>query len=385
MASQFTSIKVTSQPTGSGIFAPPTESNHFVPKGWLETLLAPLSQANHAPATTVNTLSIALQLISGTQQLRADVRRKTSSLSTSEGLLAETAAGLVVVLGSGANQAARGSDVAQLQTDVAGKAAAVHSHAISDIAGLQSELDGKAPSAHSHAIADVSGLQSALNAKSPSGHVHIIGDINGLSDALASKANASSTWEIANINGLEAALAGKASSTHGHVIADISGLQTALDAKASTSHTHASATNVAAGFLSAADKSKLDSLSANEHWRESVATFDSLPINTDPIGTVRLVRDTGVPWRCISQTGFRADQWRITGSTKKFSATVGDGVALIIDCTHNLATKDIIVSLRDLGTDEMIFAGVKALDEYSVRLTFGAAPGMSGVRLVVMG
>lgn len=46
--------------------------------------------------------------------------------------------------------------------------------------------------------------------------------------------------------------------SHGHGIGDVTGLQTALDGKAAFSHSHANATPSVAGFMSAADKTKLD-------------------------------------------------------------------------------------------------------------------------------
>ena len=51
-----------------------------------------------------------------------------------------------------------------------------------------------------------------------------------------------------------------ASKEHTHQIADVTGLQNALDGKAAASHTHADATTDAPGFMSAADKTKLDGL-----------------------------------------------------------------------------------------------------------------------------
>ena len=57
-------------------------------------------------------------------------------------------------------------------------------------------------------------------------------------------------------------------SAHTHVIADVTGLQTALDDKAPTTHigsggaAHANASTSVAGFMSAADKTKLDGIAA---------------------------------------------------------------------------------------------------------------------------
>jgi hypothetical protein len=93
---------------------------------------------------------------------------------------------------------------------------------------------------HTQAISTVTGLQSALDAKAAAVHAHTVADTTGL----------------------QAALDAKAASIHGHAIADTTGLQTALDAKAAAVHAHNEATAGAAGFMSAADKGKLDGVAA---------------------------------------------------------------------------------------------------------------------------
>lgn len=61
--------------------------------------------------------------------------------------------------------------ITDIETDLSGKAATVHTHAISDTTGLQAALDGKQPAGsyanatHTHVIADTTGLQAALDAK----------------------------------------------------------------------------------------------------------------------------------------------------------------------------------------------------------------------------
>lgn len=55
-------------------------------------------------------------------------------------------------------------------------------------------------------------------------------------------------------------LATKAPLSHSHTTAQVTGLDSALAGKASTGHTHAAATEAAAGFMSAADKKKLDGI-----------------------------------------------------------------------------------------------------------------------------
>jgi hypothetical protein len=92
---------------------------------------------------------------------------------------------------------------------------------------------------HSHSISEVSGLQLALNGKAAAFHEHTIPNVSGLQDALD----------------------GKAASSHGHTLGHIAGLTTALSSKSDTGHSHGVATPSAAGFMAAADKSKLDGVS----------------------------------------------------------------------------------------------------------------------------
>ena len=59
-----------------------------------------------------------------------------------------------------------------LVTDLAGKAALVHTHAQADVTGLVTALAGKAPTSHTHAEADVTGLVTDLAGKAASVHTH---------------------------------------------------------------------------------------------------------------------------------------------------------------------------------------------------------------------
>lgn len=61
---------------------------------------------------------------------------------------------------------------------------------------------------------------------------------------------------------LKELISGKADASHTHTIANITNLQSTLDSKASSSHSHSAATTTAAGFMSAADKEKLDGIAA---------------------------------------------------------------------------------------------------------------------------
>ena len=132
--------------------------------------------------------------------------------------------------------------------------------AISDVTGLQTELDSKSDTGHTHAVADVTGLQTELDGKAATVHVHAVTDVTGLQAELDGKADTIHTHTTADVTGLDTALAGKSNVGHAHTIADVTGLQTALDGKSDTGHTHADATTTVSGFMSAADKTKLDGI-----------------------------------------------------------------------------------------------------------------------------
>ena len=90
---------------------------------------------------------------------------------------AQIAAGAIVNADINAAAAIAQSKIANLTTDLAGKAATSHTHVIADTTGLQTALDGKAATGHAHVIADVTGLQTTLDAKAATSHVHAAGDI----------------------------------------------------------------------------------------------------------------------------------------------------------------------------------------------------------------
>jgi hypothetical protein len=77
-----------------------------------------------------------------------------------------------------------------IQTQLDGKAATSHAHAISDVTSLQTSLDGKAASVHTHAISDTTGLQTALDGKAATSHTHAISDTTGLQTTLDGKLTA---------------------------------------------------------------------------------------------------------------------------------------------------------------------------------------------------
>ncbi len=347
------SLEVQTQPAGSGVSAGPTEQNHLVRKYDLDQALAPFESSRHAALVVSNSASIALSMPSGTQSLSAALRLKSS------GGLNVDESGVYVIFGTLAGQAVAGDVFTQAMT---GKANASHAHLIGDTAGLQDSLDAKAPLGHAHAIGDVLLLRSELDSKAP----------------------ISSTWAMSSIIGLSDAMAGKASAIHGHAIGDTADLQATLDGKSSLGHTHADATGSTSGFLTAADKTKLDALSINTYWLAPVSTKSNLPLNTGPVGACCLAKDESRIYRCIAIVGFVDDQWAPASILKK-SFTIGDGASSVIDQAHNLSTWDVIPAFQNASTREGMLVDWLALDENTIRVTFGAAPAMSGVRMTIAG
>jgi hypothetical protein len=76
------------------------------------------------------------------------------------------------------------SDIPNLVSALAAKAAGNHGHEINEVSGLVNALAGKAASGHVHGIDQITALQGALNGKAATGHGHEIGTINGLQAAL---------------------------------------------------------------------------------------------------------------------------------------------------------------------------------------------------------
>lgn len=153
---------------------------------------------------------------------------------------------------------------------------------LSDIWGLEAALVNKADRRHIHTFSDIQGLLEAvqqIQGESPTPQTIYISSVQGLGDALDSKANLThehTTTQIADLDAiliaLQDGLNGKAAIAHTHPISQITDLQSSLNtlqssinSKAETGHAHAAATTSAAGFMSAADKSKLDGLGGSSN------------------------------------------------------------------------------------------------------------------------
>lgn len=157
-----------------------------------------------------------------------------------------------------------------------------HGHAIADVTGLQGALDGKSASSHSHSDATTSvagfmtaadktkldGIEDGATADQTAAEIEAAynSQVAAVSQADA-EAGTSTTvvrWTPARIKQAILALTPPGgTTTWGGIIGDLADqedLQEALDAKAGTGHSHGNATTSAAGFMTAADKTKLDGI-----------------------------------------------------------------------------------------------------------------------------
>jgi hypothetical protein len=70
---------------------------------------------------------------------------------------------------------------------------------------------------------------------------------------------------------------------------------------------------------------------------------------------------------------------------KKLSLNLGDGVSTTFVITHNFGTRDVVVSVYDLATNEVVLPDVTHTSTNTVTITFGAIPAADTYRAVVIG
>lgn len=100
------------------------------------------------------------------------------------------------------------------------------------------------------------------------------------------------------------------------------------DARAPLAHVHDAATEGVAGFMSAADKAKLNALPGTVYFLGPVATFNDLPTAGDPLNAVRMSASDGAFWRHVATTGTRAAQWQPPGTQSVTTMMIGSSARL---------------------------------------------------------
>ena len=78
-----------------------------------------------------------------------------------------------------------------------------------------------------------------------------------------------------------------------------------------------------------------------------------------------------------------ADARANLGATTKYSANVGGSTSIAV--THNLGTKDVVVTVRENATDAVVECDITMTDTNTVTLGFAVAPSAGAYRVVIVG
>jgi hypothetical protein len=110
--------------------------------------------------------------------------------------------------------------------------------------------------------------------------------------------------------------------------------------------------------------------------------FENLALAPASPGVGRTYFDTALGYaRTWNGTGWVA----AASLVNKFATTIGNGVALSFVVTHNLNTRDVVVSTYNTTTFDEIVAAVQHTTVNTVTLTFGIPPLLNAYRVVVIG
>ena len=73
------------------------------------------------------------------------------------------------------------------------------------------------------------------------------------------------------------------------------------------------------------------------------------------------------------------------GATGKFSSDVGNGSATTITVTHNLGTQDVVVTVREKATNQVVYPDIEMTDANNIKLYFATAPANGQYRVTAVG
>ena len=79
--------------------------------------------------------------------------------------------------------------------------------------------------------------------------------------------------------------------------------------------------------------------------------------------------------------------WNANGwvqlARKQFVASIGDGTNTSYTVTHNLSSKDVIVQLYDVSSDDTVIADVIRTSTSVVTVNFAFAPSTNDIRVLI--
>jgi hypothetical protein len=120
----------------------------------------------------------------------------------------------------------------------------------------------------------------------------------------------------------------------------------------------------------------------------TAANWDGLNAN---IGSATTTVEGAVILATVAETDAKVSTTKavvpadLVNYSRKFVATIGDGVATAILVTHNLNTKDINVSLRATTGDQIWVYDCIATSVNTATFTFGTAPATNAFAVIIVG
>lgn len=200
--------------------------------------------------------------------------------------------------------------------------------------GVQSQLDGKAASVHTHETTDVTGLDTALSGKANAVHTHAVTDVTGLRDELDGKAASEHTHTVSEISDFPESM--PASDVYSWAKSETKPTYTATEVGAAeASHIHDDATTSVAGFMSAADKTKLDGI---EEGATKLKIDSTLKLEEGRLSVVRPVPDSATYGAYLENTE-GGPAWAVfqTATTSQ-AGLLSPEDKVKIDASQNLVT-----------------------------------------------
>lgn len=134
--------------------------------------------------------------------------------------------------------------------------------------------------------------------------------------------------------------------------------------------------DIASGYVGQTSITTLGTVSTG-NWQGSTIGIAYGGTNNTSFTTDKLIYFDG--------TSLASTTLNVSNITRKYSANIGDGSSTNISITHSLGTKDVIVSVREVATDDEVMAEISRPSIDTVELSFNVAPASNSYRVVVIG
>lgn len=110
----------------------------------------------------------------------------------------------------------------------------------------------------------------------------------------------------------------------------------------------------------------------------SITTLGSVTTGTWNATTIAIAKGgTGATTAAAARTNL--------GATGKYASDIGNGTASSFTVAHNLGSQDVVVSVREKATNQMVMADIEHTDANNVKISFGSVPAASSYRVVIVG